>query len=39
MGKRVIYVNPVTMGSASWNLYIQDTKERLLSGEVINILV
>ena len=39
MGKRVIYVNPVTMGSVSWTLYLQDTKERLLNGEVINNLV
>ena len=39
MGKRVIYVNPVTMGSVSWDLYLRDTKARLNAGEEINNLV
>jgi len=39
MGKRVVYVNPVTMGNVSWTLYLQNMKERVLSGEVINNLV
>ncbi|KAF9461155.1 beta-lactamase-like protein [Collybia nuda] len=39
MGKRVIYVNPVTMGSESWDLYLRDTKARLIRGEIINNLL
>lgn len=39
MGKRVIYVNPVTMGAGSWDLYLRDTKDRLSRGETINNLV
>lgn len=39
MGKRVIYVNPVTMGTENWNMYIAETKARLLSGEEVNNLV
>ncbi|RDB27782.1 DNA cross-link repair 1A protein [Hypsizygus marmoreus] len=39
MGKRVVYVNPVTMGSQSWDLYLQDTKQRLQRGEEINNLL
>jgi hypothetical protein len=39
MGKRVVYVNPVTLGTASWDLYLQDTKDRLIRGETINNLV
>ena len=39
MGKRVIYINPVTMGCEKWDLYLKDTKARLLAGEEINNLV
>ena len=39
MGKRVIYINPVTMESEKWDLYLKDTKTRLLAGEEINNLV
>jgi len=39
MGKRVIYVNPVTMGTENWNMYMAETKARLLSGEEVNNLV
>ena len=39
MGKRVIYVNPVTMGAENWNMYMAETKARLLSGEEVNNLV
>jgi hypothetical protein len=39
MGKRVIYVNPVTMASEKWDLYQKDTKARLVAGEEINNLV
>ncbi|KAG6826688.1 hypothetical protein H0H92_014846 [Tricholoma furcatifolium] len=40
LGKRVVYVNPVNMGSQSWDLYLKDTKERLSRGERIdNLLV
>lgn len=39
MGKRVIYVNPVSMGSVSWDLYLRDTKARLNAGEEINNLL
>ncbi|KAF8959635.1 hypothetical protein BDZ97DRAFT_1666846 [Flammula alnicola] len=39
MGKRVVYVNPVNMGSATWIEYLEDTKARLRSGEEINNLL
>ena len=39
MGKRVIYINPISMGSEKWDLYIKDTKKRLAAGEEINNLV
>lgn len=39
MGKRVVYVNPVHMGTQKWELYIRETKTRLESGEEVNILV
>ncbi|KAH9949777.1 hypothetical protein B0H21DRAFT_889437 [Amylocystis lapponica] len=38
-GKHVVYVNPVTMGTASFELYLKDTKEKLLRGEVVNHLL
>ncbi|KAF8886293.1 beta-lactamase-like protein [Infundibulicybe gibba] len=39
LGKRVVYINPVTMCSAKWGLYLQDTKSRLGRGEEINNLL
>ena len=39
MGKRVVYINPVTMESEKWDLYMKDTKTRLSAGEEINNLV
>ncbi|TFY61855.1 hypothetical protein EVJ58_g4248 [Rhodofomes roseus] len=38
-GKHVVYVNPVTMGTAGWELYLKTTKEKIKSGEVINHLL
>ncbi|TFK37472.1 hypothetical protein BDQ12DRAFT_632488 [Crucibulum laeve] len=39
-GKRVVYVNFVTMGQAGWKLYLQETREKLETGErVDNLLV
>ncbi|KAF5379383.1 hypothetical protein D9615_006605 [Tricholomella constricta] len=40
LGKRVVYINPVNMGSQSWDLYVKDTQARLSRGEEIhNLLV
>jgi hypothetical protein len=39
MGKRVVYINPVTMESEKWDLYLKETETRLLAGEEINNLV
>ena len=39
LGKQVVYVNPVNMGSQSWDLYITDMKTRLSQGEEVNNLV
>ncbi|GLB41473.1 putative DNA repair protein [Lyophyllum shimeji] len=39
LGKRVVYVNPVNMGSQSWALYLKDTRARLSRGEEINNLL
>ncbi|KAF8637006.1 hypothetical protein AX17_003104 [Amanita inopinata Kibby_2008] len=38
-GKRVIYVNPLTMGIESWELYQRDTKQRICRDETINTLL
>ncbi|KAF8999333.1 beta-lactamase-like protein [Cyathus striatus] len=39
-GARVVYVNPVTMGSASWKLYLKETRGVLESGkEAVNSLL
>ncbi|KAL6308244.1 hypothetical protein BKA93DRAFT_868915 [Sparassis latifolia] len=38
-GQHVVYVNPVTLGAASWELYLQDTRAKLLRGEVVNHLL
>lgn len=39
MGKKVVYVNPVNMGSDSWELYITETRRSLERGEVVKNLV
>ncbi|KAJ3565980.1 hypothetical protein NP233_g7295 [Leucocoprinus birnbaumii] len=39
LGKRVVYVNPVTMGCMSWKLYIEETKQELAAGAAINNLL
>ncbi|OBZ69030.1 5' exonuclease Apollo [Grifola frondosa] len=38
-GKHVVYVNPVSMGMAAWELYLKDTRERLQNGEIVNNLL
>ncbi|KAF8635131.1 hypothetical protein AX15_000519 [Amanita polypyramis BW_CC] len=38
-GKRVVYINPVTMGAESWELYLTDTKQCLRTGEPVNTLL
>lgn len=37
--RHVVYVNPVTMGLAAWELYQEETKSKLARGETVNILV
>jgi DNA cross-link repair 1C protein len=39
MGKNVVYINPVTMGSVVWDMYTQSVKERLSGGDVVTSLV
>ncbi|KAF8653242.1 hypothetical protein AX16_004070 [Volvariella volvacea WC 439] len=39
MGHRVVYVNPVSVGVASWKAYANDVKSRLAYGEEINNLL
>lgn len=40
LGKRVVYVNPVSsMSKARWEIYQEDTRRRLAEGEEINSLV
>jgi hypothetical protein len=40
MGKRVVYINPVSsLSKARWEVYQDDTKRRLAEGEEINSLV
>ncbi|EIN13048.1 hypothetical protein PUNSTDRAFT_141568 [Punctularia strigosozonata HHB-11173 SS5] len=36
---RIVYINPVTMGSESWNTYRQTVKKQLRNGKVVNILL
>jgi DNA cross-link repair 1C protein len=36
---RIVYVNPVTMGSQSWDAYRQNVKTQLQSGKLVNVLV
>ncbi|EED83235.1 predicted protein [Postia placenta Mad-698-R] len=38
-GEHVVYVNPVTMGVAGWDLYLKETRERLARGEIVNHLL
>jgi hypothetical protein len=38
-GERVVYVNPVTMGSATWGNYLKETKANLHRGKTVNSLV
>ncbi|OCH87963.1 hypothetical protein OBBRIDRAFT_889439 [Obba rivulosa] len=35
-GKHVVYVNPVTMGTAAWKLYLEETRQKLQHGERVN---
>lgn len=37
--KRVVYVNPVTMGEARWEVYLEDTRRRIGKGETVDSLV
>ena len=39
VGKSVVYVNPVPMGSKDWNRYLDATKEKLKYGEEVTSLV
>jgi DNA cross-link repair 1C protein len=39
MGKNVVYINPVTMGSVVWDMYTQSVKEKLSCGDVVTSLV
>lgn len=39
LGKRVVYVNPVTMGIEAWNDYLENTKARIQAGGEVNNLV
>ncbi|KAI0357562.1 hypothetical protein OH77DRAFT_1476305 [Trametes cingulata] len=38
-GQHVVYVNPVNMGTAAWELYLKQTREQLGRGEQVNILL
>ncbi|KZT09201.1 uncharacterized protein LAESUDRAFT_542480 [Laetiporus sulphureus 93-53] len=38
-GKHVVYINPVTMGATSWDLYLKETKAKLAQGQIINHLL
>lgn len=39
LGKRVVYVNPVTMSIEAWDEYLGTTKVRIRDGEEVNNLV
>ena len=39
LGRSVVYVNPVPMGSEDWGQYLDATKEKLRSGEQVTSLV
>ncbi|KAF8739523.1 hypothetical protein AX14_009297 [Amanita brunnescens Koide BX004] len=38
-GKHIVYVNPVTIAAERWDKYLEDTKERLRTGETVNTLL
>ena len=38
-GKHVVYVNPVTMGTAEWQRYLTETSTKIQRGDVVNHLV
>jgi hypothetical protein len=39
LGKRVVYVNPVTMKSRLWQRYLKETRKQLVGGAIVNNLV
>lgn len=39
LGKSVVYVNPVSMGSGDWGRYLNVTREKLKYGEEVTSLV
>ena len=39
LGKSVVYVNPVSMGSEDWSQYLDTTREKLKHGEKVTSLV
>ena len=39
MGKSVVHVNPVPMGSEEWGRYLDTTKEKIKYGEEVASLV
>jgi hypothetical protein len=39
MGKHVVYINPVNMGSAVWETYIRSVKQSLSDGDAVKCLV
>ncbi|KAI0769087.1 hypothetical protein BD413DRAFT_559623 [Trametes elegans] len=38
-GDHVVYVNPVNMTSAAWEVYLKETKEQLVRKEAVNVLL
>ncbi|KAI8978707.1 hypothetical protein BD414DRAFT_465748 [Trametes punicea] len=38
-GHHVVYVNPVDMGTTAWEMYLKQTREQLMRGEQVNILL
>ncbi|KAI0657242.1 hypothetical protein C8Q70DRAFT_1046208 [Cubamyces menziesii] len=38
-GHHVVYVNPVNMGTTAWEQYLKQTKEQLLRGDNVNVLL
>ncbi|CDO69889.1 hypothetical protein BN946_scf184884.g48 [Trametes cinnabarina] len=38
-GHHVVYVNPVNMGTADWDVYLKQTREQILRGEQVNNLL
>jgi hypothetical protein len=39
LGKRVVYINPVTMSIEAWDEYLEITKARIRGGDEVNNLV